>query len=222
MCKLWLKLHICYIGLVWHYFFPNNMTMKGSWIARERVSGINVYVCVYCMCASVKERAISSPNTITRAFTVAPEAIPTHLQGGRQVNEKLLILPLYPRRWGEVTLILPNFVFPLSFDGAGRSVATPGLWGRGEQRRGGSMWAVMPSAAFSERIKGGQWRWGGTEGAVNPGPAPLPSFREREREREWERAPLVREAQSHFTRFHSEQPFLLSDCSTSSDCGEQV
>lgn len=126
MHKLWLqilKMYICYTGLVWH-FFPNN-TM--SWIAGK--------ICRFVWVCTVyeRERAISSPNTITRAFTVAPEAIPTRLQGGRQVNEKLLILSLYPRRWGEVTLILPNFVF-LFFWWPGHSVATPGPLGRGEQR----------------------------------------------------------------------------------------
>lgn len=105
-------------------------------------------------------------------------------------------------------LCFPLLLTPRSLSGHTGSLGT----GRTE---GGSMWAVMPSEAFSERIKGGQWRWGGSEGAVNPGPTPLPSFRERE-EREWERGPLVREAQSHFTLFHS------AAIPVSSGCGEQV
>ena len=118
------------------------------------------------------------PTLLLLEHLLAPEASPTRLQGGRQVNEKLSILPLYPRRWREVTLILPNFVFlpflmPRPFSGH------IGSSGAGT-REAGSMWAVMLSAALNEGIKGGQWRWGWTEGAVNPGPTLLSSFRGRE------------------------------------------
>ena len=100
-----------------------------------------VLVChVKRRCVWVWKREISvAAQTLSVEHLQAPEAIPTHLQGGRQVNEKLLILPLYPRRWWEVTLILPNFVFPFllmpwSFDSHSGSL---GMWTT--ERRGGSM-----------------------------------------------------------------------------------
>lgn len=121
--------------------------------------GQRVLVCqVERGCVWVWKGEISaSAQTLSVGHLLAPEAIPTCLQGGRQVNEKLLILPLYPRRWREVTLILPNFVFPFllmprSFDSHSGSLGM-----RTTERGGGvSMWLVMPSATFSGSIKGRQ------------------------------------------------------------------
>lgn len=72
------------------------------------------------------------------------------------------------------------------------------------------MWAGMPSVAFNERIKGGSWRWWGTEGAVNPSLAPLASFREKKRRRE----------RSIFSLVNSQQTFLSSNFPLPFDRGE--
>lgn len=87
-------------------------------------------------------------------YLLAPEAIPTRLQGGRQVNEKLLIVPLHATRWREVILTFPNLV-SLCFWRPGLRI----------QRR-----SVMPSVAFSDNNGDG-----GTEGVVKPVPTLLPS-----------------------------------------------
>lgn len=99
------------------------------WVLVCQVKGVR------CVCVWVwkREGYMYHLPTLSLEHLLPPEATPTRLQGGRQVNEKLLILPLYPRRSGEATLILPNFVF-LFFWRPVHSVATPGLWGWEEQR----------------------------------------------------------------------------------------
>lgn len=102
-----------------------------------------------------------SPQTLSLWQRLpAPKAGSAHLQGGKQVNETLLISPPASLEMSESNT---KHFQTSSASSANGQPARSQRWVRGDGwTRGGSVWALISLVAFGWRRNGGRWmRWRG-------------------------------------------------------------